>query len=110
MSYKAVLEFFESTSEDSSLREAISTIVGVGDGDISSAEELDGEEAQALIGEKGVRVAALAAEKGYGRRTELSGERVQPISIGNIIRGRFCQSHRLGCHTGVSDKQFEVYW
>ena len=65
MSYKAVLEFFQSTSEDPSLREEISTIVGVGDGDISSAEELDSEEAQALLGEKGVRVAALAANKGY---------------------------------------------
>ena len=83
MSYKAVLEFFESTSEDSSLREAISTIVGVGDGDISSAEELDGEEAQALIGEKGVRVAALAAEKGYAFTV---GELNSVVSVFNQYR------------------------
>ena len=65
MSYKAVMKFIKSTSEDPSLREAISSIMGVGDGDISSAEELDAEEAQALRGEKGVRVAAFAADKGY---------------------------------------------
>lgn len=65
MSYKAVIKFLESTSEDPSLREAVSSIMGVGDGDISSAEEMDGEEAQALTGEKGVRVAAFAAHKGY---------------------------------------------
>ena len=65
MSYKAVMEFIKSTSEDPSLREAISSIMGVGDGDISSAEELDAEEAQAIMGEKGVRIAAFAADKGY---------------------------------------------
>ena len=65
MSYKSVIEFLEFTSEDASLREAISSIMGVGDGDISSAEELDADEAQALKGEKGVHVAALAADKGY---------------------------------------------
>jgi hypothetical protein len=59
------MDFLKATSEDPSLREAICSIISVGDGDISSAEELDGDEAQALRGEKGVRVAALAAEQGY---------------------------------------------
>ena len=65
MSYTAVMDFLKATSEDPSLRQAISSIIGVGDGDISSTGELDGEEAQALRGEKGVRVAALAADQGY---------------------------------------------
>jgi hypothetical protein len=65
MSYKAVLDFLESTSHDASLREGLSDLIGVGDGDISSVEELDGEEAEALLGERGIRVTAFAEEKGF---------------------------------------------
>ena len=65
MSYKAVMEFLEATSEDESLQGALSALMGVGDGDISSAKELDGEEAQALMGERGIRVTAFAEEKGF---------------------------------------------
>jgi len=59
------MEFLEATSEDASLQGALSSLMGVGDGDISSAEELDGEEAQALMGERGIRVTAFAEEKGF---------------------------------------------
>jgi hypothetical protein len=65
MSYKAVMEFLQSTSTDESMRAALANLMGVGDGDISSAAELDGAEAQALLGERGVRVAAFAEEKGF---------------------------------------------
>ena len=65
MSYKAVIEFLESTSTDEALRETLSSLMGIGDGDISSAKELDGEEAEALVGERGIKVTALAEEKGF---------------------------------------------
>jgi hypothetical protein len=65
MSYKAVIEFLESTSNDESLRAGLAELIGVGDGDISSADELDGEEAEALLGDRGVRVTAFAEKKGY---------------------------------------------
>jgi hypothetical protein len=59
------MEFIESTSTDEALRGNLSKLLGVGDGDISSAEELDGEEAQALMGERGIKVAAFAEENGF---------------------------------------------
>ena len=65
MSYKAVMEFLESTSKDEALQNNLSGLLGIGDGDISSAEELDGEEAEALLGERGIKVTALAEEKGF---------------------------------------------
>ena len=65
MSYKSVMQFIESSSTDESMRTALANLIGVGDGDISSAAELDGDEAQALLGERGVRVAAFAEEKGF---------------------------------------------
>ena len=65
MSYKAVIEFLESTSKDEALQKTLSGLIGIGDGDISSAEELDGEEAEALMGERGIKVTALAEEKGF---------------------------------------------
>ena len=65
MSYKAVMEFLESTSKDEALQNNLSGLLGIGDGDISSAEELDGEEAEALMGERGIKVTALAEEKGF---------------------------------------------
>ena len=39
MSHKAVLDFFESTSNDESLQRELATLIGVGDGDISTVEE-----------------------------------------------------------------------
>ncbi len=65
MSYEAVMQFLESSSKDESLRAGLAEVMGVGDGDISSATELDGDEAQALMGERGVRVTAFAEEKGF---------------------------------------------
>ncbi len=65
MAHKAVIEFFEATSTDKSLSEELATVLGVGDGDISSAEQLDEEEAQALSGKRGVLVTAFAEKRGY---------------------------------------------
>ena len=65
MSHKAVLDFFESTSNDESLQRELATLIGVGDGDISTVEELDGEEAQALMGERGILVTTFAQKQGF---------------------------------------------
>lgn len=65
MTHKAVIQFFEATATDKSLRDDLSNVLGVGDGDISSAEELDSDEAQALLGKRGVLVTAFAEKRGY---------------------------------------------
>jgi Ca2+-binding EF-hand superfamily protein len=65
MAHKAVIQFLQATSTDKSLRDGLSSLIGVGDGDISSAKELDAEEAQALLGKRGVLVTAFAEDHGY---------------------------------------------
>jgi len=65
MSVDAVLRFLETSSEDEAFRSALAPIIGVGDGDVGSAEALDTEEAEALLGERGVLVANFAGRRGY---------------------------------------------
>jgi hypothetical protein len=65
MAHKAVIQFLQATSTDKSLRDDLSSVIGVGDGDISNAKELDSEEAQALLGKRGVLVTAFAEDRGY---------------------------------------------
>ncbi|MBP6682529.1 MAG: Nif11-like leader peptide family natural product precursor [Halioglobus sp.] len=65
MTVEAVVQFLEATSQDKSLREGLAGIMGVGDGDVSSVEELDQEEAQALLGHRSVLVATFAEQHGY---------------------------------------------
>jgi len=65
MAYKAVIQFLEATSNDKPLKEGLAGVIGVGDGDISTAQELDHEEAQALLGKRGVLVTAFAEQHGY---------------------------------------------
>jgi len=65
MTYKAVIQFLDATSNDQSLQSGLASVIGVGDGNISSAQELDKEEAQALLGKRGVLVTAFAEEQGY---------------------------------------------
>jgi hypothetical protein len=65
MSVDAVLRFLETSSEDEALRSALAPIIGAGDGDVGSAEALDSEEAEALLGERGVLVANFAGRRGY---------------------------------------------
>jgi hypothetical protein len=65
MSVDAVLRFLETSSEDEALRSALAPIIGAGDGDVGSAEALDNEEAEALLGERGVLVANFAGRRGY---------------------------------------------
>ena len=65
MTVEAVVQFLEATSQDQSLREDLSGVMGVGDGDISNAQELDHEEAQALLGQRSVLVTTFAEQRGY---------------------------------------------
>lgn len=65
MAHKAVIQFLQATSTDKSLRDDLSGVIGVGDGDISSAGNLDSDEAQALLGKRGVLVTAFAEDRGY---------------------------------------------
>jgi hypothetical protein len=65
MSIESVVQFLEATSEKESLRKDLAGIIGVGDGDISNAQELDQGEAQALLGRRGVLVATFAEQEGY---------------------------------------------
>ncbi|MEB3337714.1 MAG: hypothetical protein VKJ46_09645 [Leptolyngbyaceae bacterium] len=65
MAVDAVLKFMQKTAADESCRQELITLLGVGDGDISNAKELDLEEAQALTGERGVLVADFAAKQGF---------------------------------------------
>jgi hypothetical protein len=65
MSVDAVLRFLETSSEDEAFRSALAPIIGAGDGDVGSAEALDSEEAEALLGERGVLVANFAGRRGY---------------------------------------------
>jgi NOL1/NOP2/fmu family ribosome biogenesis protein len=65
MTIKAVVQFLEATSEQETLRRDLAGMMGIGDGDISNAKELDQDEAQALLGTRGVLVATFADQQGY---------------------------------------------
>lgn len=74
MAYKTVVQFLEATSTDNSLRDELAIVIGIGDGDISSAEQLDQDEAQAILGKRGALVTAFAEKRGYEfTLAELSG-------------------------------------
>ena len=65
MTIEAVVQFLEATSEKESLQRDLAEIIGVGDGDVSSAVELDKDEAKALRGGRGVLVTTFADQQGY---------------------------------------------
>ena len=65
MAIEALVQFFEESSENDALRKDLAGIIGIGDGDISSADELDHDEAQALLGGRGVLVATFADQQGF---------------------------------------------
>jgi hypothetical protein len=65
MTVEAAVRFLEATSADESLRTSLAEIIGVGDGDLSTAQTLDQDEAHALLGERGVLVASFADRQGY---------------------------------------------
>lgn len=65
MAISAVVDFLEATGSDEALKAALVKTLGVGDGDVSDAAELDEDESAALLGQAGVEACALAASTGY---------------------------------------------
>ncbi len=65
MATATVLQFMQKTAEDDALRQQLETLLGVGDGNISSETELDLSESEALKGDRAPAVAAFACENGY---------------------------------------------
>ena len=65
MATTTVLQFMQKTAEDQALRQQLETLLGVGDGNISSETELDPAETEALKGERAPVVAEFAADNGY---------------------------------------------
>jgi Nif11 domain len=65
MAIEAVVQFLEATAQDDALRQGLAGIIGTGDGDISSAQALDQEEAGALLGQRSVLVTTFAEQSGY---------------------------------------------
>lgn len=53
------------TAEDEALRQQLEALLGVGDGNISSQQELDSAESEALKGERAPVVAEFAAKLGF---------------------------------------------
>ncbi|PSB16342.1 hypothetical protein C7B76_11845 [filamentous cyanobacterium CCP2] len=69
MATAAVLEFMQKTAENETLRQQLESLLGVGDGNISSEAELDAEESEAL-GERAPLVSEFAAKHGYDFSTD----------------------------------------
>lgn len=65
MATATVVQFMKKTAEDKLLREQLESLLGVGDGDISSETALDVDESTALKGEQGPVVTQFAAKYGY---------------------------------------------
>lgn len=65
MATTTVLKFMQKTAEDVALRQQLESLLGVGDGNISSETELDTAESEALKGERAPVVAEFAAQKGF---------------------------------------------
>lgn len=97
MTTEAVLQFMKQTAENEQLRDQLGVILGVGDGDISSAKELDAEEAQVLKGMRGATVTGFASQNGFSFTTEELTRVVdayQQLRAGEISEAEF--SSRLG--------------
>lgn len=65
MATATVLKFMQKTAEDEALRQQLESLLGVGDGNISSEADLDPAESEALKGDRAPVVAEFAAQKGY---------------------------------------------
>lgn len=65
MANSQVLQFMQKTAEDESLRLQLEQLMGVGDGDISSAEALDSDELAVLRGEMAPKVAEFAQANNF---------------------------------------------
>jgi hypothetical protein len=65
MATATVLQFMQKTAKDEALRQQLETLLGVGDGNISSEAELDAAESEALKGERAPVIAEFATQNGF---------------------------------------------
>jgi hypothetical protein len=70
MATATVLQFMQKTAEDAALRQQLESLLGVGDGNISSEAELDPAELAALKSDRAPVVAEFAAMNGYDFSTD----------------------------------------
>lgn len=109
MAIEQVVKFLEASSQDKALRDDLKGIIGVGDGDISSAAELDNEEAQALLGQRSVLVATFAEQRGYAFTVAELGAVVgvfQRFKAGELSSADF--SRALGLSEGSADSPSQL--
>ncbi|MEM6253058.1 MAG: hypothetical protein AAF821_09055 [Cyanobacteria bacterium P01_D01_bin.156] len=64
MTTKAVLQFMQKTADNKALQQQLETLLGCGDGDISTSVNLDPEESLALS-QRAPKVVELASKMGY---------------------------------------------
>ena len=65
MATTSVLKFMLTTADNDRVQAQLEELLGVGDGDISSAKMLDSEESAALKGQRGPLVTEFAAQNGF---------------------------------------------
>lgn len=109
MSTKTVLQFMEQTGQDEQLRQQLEVILGVGDGDISSAQEIDVEEAQVLKSIRGTTVAGFAAQKGFTFTPEELTQvvdRFQQLRSGQLSEAEFAAA--LGLPQPAPESQVKI--
>jgi hypothetical protein len=94
MTTATVLQFMQKTAEDEALRHQLESLLGVGDGNISSESELDVEESAALKGERAPVVTEFAASNGFNFSVD------ELITVVDAF-----QKHQTG---ELSDKDFAV--
>jgi len=111
MAIEAVVKFLEATSADSALREGLAGIIGVGDGDVSSASALDQEEAGALLGQRSLLVTTFAEQNGY-KFTVAELKAVigvfQRYQAGELSEADFSSALGLGSGSKLASKQLDA--
>ncbi len=110
MAIEQVVKFLEASSQDKVLRDDLKGIIGVGDGDISSASELDDEEAQALLGQRSVLVATFAEQQGYAFTVAELGAVIgvfQRFKTGELSAADFNRALGLSADSAHSPAQLE---
>lgn len=104
MATTAVLNFMKKTGTDADLKQQLEALLGTGDGDISSAAELDPAESTALT-KRAPRVAEFAASQGFEFTTEELMTVVtafQQLQSGELSEDAFAQ--RVGLAPGSTLK------
>lgn len=111
MTIEAVVQFLEATSKDSALREGLAGILGVGDGNISDASEMDQEEAGALLGQRSVLVSTFAEQSGYAFTVaELKAVIgvFQRYRAGELSEAEFSSALGLGSASGLEADRLDA--